>query len=65
MTTSEFTVWFDGFRAGIDNAPTPEQWQLLCEQIEQLRSDPPQWQLQQPWTLPLYPFYDPLNPIWA
>lgn len=36
MTFREFKSWLDGFKEGVDDAPTPEQWAKILETVERV-----------------------------
>ncbi|HRH13447.1 MAG TPA: hypothetical protein PK225_03755 [Azonexus sp.] len=42
MTIGEFRAWLDGFKEGINEAPTPDQWAKVLEKFGQVYEPLPQ-----------------------
>lgn len=39
MTNKEFVIWFKGFVAACDEAPTEKQWERLKEELDEVEDD--------------------------
>ena len=49
MTPKEFTTWMRGFVTACPKFhPTPEQWDLLVEQLSRVKDETPKYKLEYP-----------------
>lgn len=60
MTIGEFRAWLDGFKEGINEAPTPDQWAKVLEKFGQVYEPLPQLPFGQPNSIG--PYWSPSIP---
>lgn len=65
MTIAEFKAWLDGFKEGLGEAPTPEQWAKVLEKVEKVREPVDLRPFLAPPAVPAPSPLLPYGPVWV